>query len=117
MRGVVITELRSNRARLPTQRGGESRDQENLVFQVKINKSILLEEQFRLQEKMCIPIAFVSSFDPYLMCVDQAMKEPNHLKSWEAMQDEVSSHFENGNISLFPCKNIPEGMKVLTLVW
>ena len=87
------------------------------MFQVEIDKSILLEENFGLQEKMCNPIVFVSSSDPDVMYVDQSMKEPDHLQFWEAMRDKVSSHFENGNMSLFPRKNVPERTKVLSLVW
>ena len=59
----------------------------------------------------------MSSSDPDVFCIDQAMKEPDCLQFREYMWYEVLLHFESGNMSLFPRKNIPERMKVLPLVW
>ena len=62
-------------------------------------------------------LAFAASADPDTMYLHQAMKEPDKQEFVKAMQKEVQGQIHNGNFSVIPRSQVPEGASVLPAVW
>ena len=51
------------------------------------------------------------------MYMHQAMRQPDKEQNQKAMQEEINAHTENKHWEIIPQDQVPEGVKVLILVW
>jgi hypothetical protein len=77
----------------------------------------LHEDDYRIQDDMKDPVAFMSSTDEDTMCFDQDMKAPDKQNFFEAIVKEVNDHITSKHWILIPRSKVPEGVKVLDSVW
>jgi hypothetical protein len=61
--------------------------------------------------------AFKAVSDPDTLYYHEAMKEKDRTKFQEAMSKEVNDQFENGNFTVIPKSEVPEGNVILPAVW
>jgi hypothetical protein len=78
---------------------------------------VLHEDDYRIQDDMKDPVAFMSSTDEDTMYFDQAMKAPDKQNFVEAIVKEVNDHITSKHWILIPRSKVPEGVKVLDSVW
>lgn len=64
-----------------------------------------------------VSIAMAASSDPDTMYYHQAMREPDADKFREAMQQEIDSHLEAGNLVIVNKTDVPKGASLLPAVW
>ena len=62
-------------------------------------------------------LAQAASADPDTMYLHQALKEPDRDQFIDAMYQEMKGQVENGNYSIIPRSQVPEGATVLPAVW
>jgi hypothetical protein len=77
----------------------------------------LHENDYRIQDDMRDPVAFVSSTDEDTMYYHQAMKAPDNKNFVEAIVKEVNDHITSNHWVLIPRSQVPKGIKVLDSVW
>ena len=75
------------------------------------------EDDYRLQEEMEDPIAFLASSNADTMYFDQAMKQPDCKEFIKAVVKEVNDHIECKHWQLIPRSQVPKDTKVLDSVW
>jgi hypothetical protein len=78
---------------------------------------VLHEDDYRIQDDMKDPVAFMSSTDEATMYFDQSMKAPDKQNFVEAIVKEVNDHITSKHWILIPRSKVPEGVKVLDSVW
>jgi len=61
--------------------------------------------------------AYAASADPDVMYLHEALRAPDRAKFIEAMQKEIEGQVNNGNFSVIPRGEVPEGDRVLPAVW
>ena len=75
------------------------------------------QDDYKIQDDMKEPLAYLSSYEPDTMYFDQAMKQPEHKEFLIAEIREVNRHFQLKHWKLIPCKEVPKGQPVLESVW
>jgi hypothetical protein len=117
---------RSTQTRRPTARYQQYLEQRNLAFAAEMSEAAdvdeayydaLHEDDYRIQDDMKDPVAFMSSTDEDTMYFDQAMKAPDKQNFVEAIVKEVNDHITSKHWILIPRSKVPEGIKVLDSVW
>jgi hypothetical protein len=78
---------------------------------------VLHEDDYRIQDDMKDPVAFMSSTDEDTMYYDQAMRAPDKQNFIEAIVKEVNDHITSKHWILIPRSKVPKGVKVLDSVW
>jgi hypothetical protein len=78
--------------------------------------NVLHEDDYRIQDDMKDPVAFMSSTDEDTMYFDQAMKAPDKQKIVEAIVKEVNDHITSKHWILIQMSKVPEIVKVLDSV-
>jgi hypothetical protein len=91
---------RSTRTRRPTAKYQQYMEQQNMAFASKRSEvadvdesyyDVLYEDDYRIQDDMKDPVAFMSSTDEDTMYYDQAMRAPDKKKLIEAIVKEVNN--------------------------
>jgi hypothetical protein len=77
----------------------------------------LHEDDYRIQDDMRDPVAFMSATDDDAMYYHQAMKAPYKKNFVEAIVKEVNDHITLNHWVLIPRSQVPKGIKVLDSVW
>jgi hypothetical protein len=117
---------RSTRTRMTTARYQQYLEQRNLAFAAEMSEAadveeayydVLHEDDYRIQDDMKDPVAFMSSTDEDTMYFDQAMKATDKQNDVEAIFKEVNDHITSKHWILIPRSKVPEGVKVLDSVW
>jgi hypothetical protein len=75
------------------------------------------EDEYRIQDDMTDPIAFLEKADEDTMYFQQAMKAPNNEEFVNAIVKEMNNHIVSKKWELVPRLDVPEGVKVLDSVW
>ena len=75
------------------------------------------EDDYKLQDQMCDPIAFKANSDPDTMYYHEAIRAPDHDEFLQAIVKEVNAHIEGNHWQLVPKSSVPKGTKILDLVW
>jgi hypothetical protein len=125
---MIVGTRRSSRDRRPTARMLESVQQEGLAFaaeSVHIQGEeaeeryydAMHEDEYRIQDEMTDPIAFLAKADEDKMYFHQAMKAPDKGEFVKAIVKEMNDHIVAKNWELVPRADVPEGVRVLDLVW
>ena len=78
---------------------------------------MMTERDLEVQEKMSDPIAFKATADPDTMYYHQAMKEPDREQFLAAIVKEVNDHIKGNHWEMIHISQVPEGEKILDLVW
>jgi hypothetical protein len=116
---------RSTRTRRLTARYKQYLEQRNMDFAAKLSKvanvdeayyDVLHEDDYRIQEDMKDPLAFMSSTGEDTMYYAQAMKAPDKQNFIEAIVKEVNDHITSKHWILIPRSKVPKGVKVLDSV-
>jgi hypothetical protein len=71
------------------------------------------EDEYRSQDDMPDPIAFLAKTDEDIMYFHQAMKAPGREEFAKAIVKEMNDHIVSKNWELIPRQDVPEGVKVL----
>jgi hypothetical protein len=125
---MVVGSRRLSRDRRPTARMLESVQQEELAFEAEKSNGqeeddeedyydALHEDEYRVQDQMTDPIAFLAKTDEDTIYFHQVMKAPGRDEFVKAIVKEMNEHIVNKNRELFPRQDVPEGLKVLDYVW
>jgi hypothetical protein len=116
---------RSTRMRRPTERYLEYLEQQNMAFAANADEDeeveeayydALHEEDYRIQDEIKDPAAFISATDEGTMYYDQAKRPPNRQHFVEAAVKEVNDHITSKHWILIPRSQLPKGIKVLDSV-
>jgi hypothetical protein len=75
------------------------------------------EDEYRIQDEMTDPIAFLAKADEDTMYFHQAMKAPDKKEFFKAIVKEMNDHIVAKNWELVPREDVPEGVRVLDSVW
>ena len=75
------------------------------------------EQQYELQRRLDNPIAFVASTNQDTMYYHQAMSKPDWDHFQESVRKEINDHESNHHWKVLPVVEVPEGMKILDMVW
>jgi hypothetical protein len=75
------------------------------------------EDEYRIQDDVTDPIAFLAKTDEDTMYFHQAMKAPEKEEFIKAIVKEMNDHIVSKNRELVPRQDVPEGVKVLDSVW
>ena len=75
------------------------------------------DRDMAMQERMRIPIAFLSEMNGDTMYFHQAMRQDGSADFVEAVVKEINGHVENEHWELIPAHDVPEGEEVLPSVW
>lgn len=78
---------------------------------------VLHEDDYKLQDEMCDPIAFKATGDPDNMYYHQALKAPDKDEFLKAIIKEVNDHIDGNHWELVPASEVPKGTKILDSVW
>ena len=70
-----------------------------------------------LQERMRNPIAFHAEMMGDIMCLNQALKQPDVKEFVTAVVKEVNGHVENKNWELVPRDTVPQDAQIVPSVW
>ena len=73
--------------------------------------------QYAIQKALEDPIAFAASSNPDILYWDQAMKAHDRDKFIEAVGIELDGHEKMGNYQPIPISKVPEGTKLIDMVW
>jgi hypothetical protein len=125
---MVVGSRRSSRDRRPTARMLESVKQEGLAFAAESNDvqegyaeeeyyDALHEDEYRVQDEMTDPIAFLAKTEEGKMYFHQAMKAPDSDEFVKAIVKEMNDHSVSKNWELVPRQEVTQGIKVLDSVW
>ena len=77
----------------------------------------LASTQYAIQKALEDPITFTVSYNPDILYWDQAMKAHDRDKFIEAIGIELDGHEKMGNYEPIPIRNVPEGTKLIDMVW
>jgi hypothetical protein len=77
----------------------------------------LHKDDYRIQEEIKDPLAFMSATDEDTMYYDQAMRPPYRHFFVEAAVKEVNDHITSKHWILIPISQVPKVIKVLDSVW
>jgi hypothetical protein len=78
----------------------------------------LHEDEYRIQDGMRYPVAFMSATDEEnMLYYDQAMKAPDKQNFFEAIVKEVNDHITSNHWVLIPRSQVPKGVRLLDYVW
>ena len=116
----VTTLRRSSRQRKPTKRWPESSQQEDLALSAVTMSDYycsLHEDDYRIQDELTNPIAFLAKADEDTMYFHQAMAAPDKHQFIKAIVKEVNDHIDREHWILIPRNDVPEGVKILDSVW
>jgi hypothetical protein len=125
---MVVGTRRSSRDRIPTARMLDSVQQEGMAFATeRIDMQgeeaeeryydAMHEDEYRIQDEMTDPIAFLAKADEDTMYFHQAMKAPDKEEFAKAIVKEMNDHIVAKNWELVPREDVPEGVRVLYSVW
>jgi hypothetical protein len=78
---------------------------------------VLHEDDYRIQDNMRDPVAFMSSTDEDIMYYDQAMWAPDKQIFIKAIVKEVNDHINSKHWILILRSQVPKGVEVLDSVW
>jgi hypothetical protein len=101
-------------------------EQRNMAFASELSKvadvdelyyDVLHEDDYRIQDDMKDPVAFISSTDEDTMYYDQAMRAPAKHNFIEAIVKEVNDHITSMHWILISRSKVPKWVKVLDSVW
>ena len=73
--------------------------------------------QFAMQKALEDPIAFAATANPDILYWDQAMKAHDRDKFLEAVSIELDGHERMGNYETIPIEKVPQGTKLIDMVW
>ena len=73
--------------------------------------------QFTMQKALEDPIAFAATTNPDILYWDQAMKAHDRDKFLEAVSVELDGHKRMGNYEPIPIEKVPQGTKLIDMVW
>jgi glutamine synthetase adenylyltransferase len=123
---LVVGSRRSSLDHRPTARMLESVQQEGLAFAAESNNvqeaeeryyDVMHEDEYRIQDEMTDPIAFLANTDEETMYFHQEMKVPDRNEFVKAIVKETNGHIVSKNWELVPRQEVPSGIKVLDYVW
>ena len=77
----------------------------------------MAESQYTIQKAMENPMAFAATDNPDILYWDQAMKAHDWDKFIKAVRIELDGHEKMGNYEPIPLNEVPEGSKLLDMVW
>ena len=77
----------------------------------------LHQDDYKLQDEMCDPIAFLAKTDEDTIYYYQAMATDDKAESLKAMVKEYNEHASTGHWELVHSNQLPEDTKVLDSVW
>jgi hypothetical protein len=106
----------------------ESVHQEALAFAAESNDvqegdaeeeyyDALHEEEYRVQDEMTDPIAFLAKIDEDTLYFHQASKAPHLDELVRAIVKEMNDHIVRKNWELVPRQEEPQGINVLDSIW
>jgi len=75
------------------------------------------EDDYRLQDAMADPIAFMASASPDTLYFDEAIKQPDRKEFIKAIIKEVNDHIEKKHWVLIPRDQVPKDVRILQSVW
>jgi len=75
------------------------------------------EDDYRLQDEMTDPFAFLASSSPDTMYYDQAIRQPDREEFIKAIVKEVNDHIERKHWELIPRSQVPKSEPILDSVW
>jgi hypothetical protein len=79
---------------------------------------VLHEDDYRLQDDMADPIAFLSHHsDPDTMYFHEAIRQPDREDFIKAIIKEINDHITRKHWILVPREKVPKGTKILDSVW
>jgi hypothetical protein len=108
---------RSTRMRRPTAQYQQYLEQRNMAFTSERSEAedvdesyydVLHRDDYRIQDDMRDPVAFVSATDEDTMYYDQAMRAPEKQNSIEAIVKEVNDHITSKHWILIPRSQVPK---------
>ena len=112
---------RSGRLRRPTQKVVEHRETIQQMAEEGISFSSyyesMHEDDYKIQDEMDDPIAFIGKTDKDTMYFNQAMKQPDREQFVNAVIKEINDHTERKHWELIPKEDVPEGNDILPSVW
>ena len=73
--------------------------------------------QYTIQKALDDPIAFTATYNPDILCWDQAMKAHDWEKFISAVRIELDIHERMGNYEPIPIDKVPRGTKLIDMVW
>jgi hypothetical protein len=110
----------------PTAQYQQYLEQRNTAFTAELSEAeeadeayyhALHEYQYRIQDDMRDPIAFMSATDEDTMHYHQAKRAPHKHNFLEAVVKEANDHITSKHWVLIPRFQVPKGVKVLDSVW
>jgi hypothetical protein len=75
------------------------------------------EDEYRIQDEMTDPIAFLAKTDKHTMYFHQSRKAPGRDEFVKAIVKEMNDHIVSKKWELIPRQDVPAGVKVLDSVW
>ena len=98
------------------------RDQGIVAWELLIDKDEQEDQptaaaQFAMQKALEDPIAFAATANPDILYWDQAMKAHDRDKFLEAVSVELDGHERMGNYEPIPIEKVPQGTKLIDMVW
>jgi hypothetical protein len=125
---LVVGSRRSSRDRRPTARIMELVQQEGMDFAAERNNvqeedaeetyyNAMHEDEYRIQDEMTDPIAFLAKTDEDTMYFHQATKAPERDEFVKAIVKEMNDHIVSKSWELVLRREVPAGVKVLDSVW
>ena len=118
-------QTRSGRVIKDTPRYGQSmalRDQGIVAWELLIDQDEQEDQptaaaQFAMQKALEDTIAFAATANPDILYWDQAMKAHDRDKFLEAVSVELDGHERMGNYEPIPIETVPQGTKLIDMVW
>ena len=120
-----VRQTRSGRVIKNTPRYDQSmalRDQGIVAWELLIDQDEQEDQptaaaQFAMQQALEDPIAFAATANPDILYWDQAMKAHSRDKFLEAISVELDGHERMGNYEPIPIEKVPQGTKLIDMVW
>jgi hypothetical protein len=104
-------------SRLTTRREENQEQQREGLVALFLLWEVSHDGGYQIVDKLDDLIAFVESKNPDIMCLNQAMREPDSAQFEQAMIDKVTARTDNNHWDVIRRVNVPSGLKVLLAVW
>ena len=111
---------RSARTRRLTEKARLSKEQETFNWRGAYSATFyeaMHQDDYREQDAMSDPIAYLAKSDPDTMYFDQAIRQPDRKEFINSIVREVNSHCDKKHWQLIPREQVPEGEPILDSVW
>lgn len=110
---------RSTRVKKPPDRLHQAFVMEAFLCESEVagSNGIAYEALKQIDDDDCEMQCMAASSDPDIMYLHEALREPDRDQFIQAMVEEVQGQSDNGNWTLVPLSQVPEGATILPAVW